>query len=308
MIASTFLKVQKVIIKNAPTILTVCGALGAGASVALAINGTLKCQRILSEYEREQDGPCHRDCVEARYLLEQGDDAQTICDKLGKTEYTKEADDAENYISDLVKIKPMSTGDKIWMYIRSYAPAVITLGLSIGCIFGANHINKVRMLQLAGAYALSRKELKEYKDKVKETIGDKKFNELSDSIVQDKILKNPPTEANTITPNMSNVPNLSLWYDDFSDRYFYSNADYIRRAETEANVQLNKYRELSPNDIYNLLGIKDCPAGDDVRWRQNDDNTVKVILKIGTMLDDKQQPVGTMEMNSAPSSDYFVGD
>jgi len=306
MIASTFLKVQKVIIKNAPTILTICGALGAGASVALAINGTLKCQRIISEYEREQDGPCHRDCVEARYLLEQGDDAQTICDKLGKIEYAKEADDAENYISDLVKLKPMSTGDKIWMYIRSYAPAVITLGLSIGCIFGANHINKVRMLQLAGAYALSRKELKEYKDKVKETIGDKKFNELSDSIVQENILKNPATEANTVIPDMSNVPNLSLWYDVYSDRYFYSSADYIRKAEIEANDMLNKYRTLCPNDVYNLLGLKDCPAGDDIKWRQNDDNTVQVKLKTGGALDDKQQPVGTMAMNIEPGNDYFA--
>lgn len=48
----TFVKdIQKCIIQNAPSILTVIGGIGTVASVALAVDGTLKAQKILEEGE-----------------------------------------------------------------------------------------------------------------------------------------------------------------------------------------------------------------------------------------------------------------
>lgn len=302
-VATTVLKVQKVIIKNAPTILAVAGAIGAIASTGLAIKGTLKCQTYLNEYAREQDGPIHRDCVEARYLVEKGVDAQEICNKLGKTEYAKDADDAKNYISDLVAIKPMSTGDKIWMYIRSYGPALTALGLSIACIFGCNHLNKLRILELAGAYALSRKELKEYKDKVKSMLGDGKFTDFSDAITQEKILANPPTEENTIKTNIPNPVQLSLWYDETSNRYFYSNAEYIRKAEIQATAMLQKNGFVGLNDVYSLLGIEEIPLGENLGWDKEVVHEVNII--IGTALLGPDVPCGTIRMEVHPTSAWL---
>lgn len=57
-IGTTFLKIQKLVVKNAPTILAVIGAVGAVASVGLAVNGTLKAQEEL-EKELEKRRAIH---------------------------------------------------------------------------------------------------------------------------------------------------------------------------------------------------------------------------------------------------------
>ena len=177
---------------------------------------------------------------------------------------------------------------------------------SLVCIFGSNHINKKRIASLAGAYLMSETALKEYKEKAKEVVGVKKAQEISDEIIQDKVNNNPPNPeavANADTPAMRNVVDLSLWYDVVSDRYFYSNADQIRRAELEAQKMLNKNGFVSINDIYAILGLRDIPIGNDIGWQK--DRNKDVVLVIGGALDDNGQPIGTMDMDVHPSSAWL---
>lgn len=307
-LGTTFLKVQKVIVKNAPTILAVMGAVGAVASVGLAIDGTLKAQEELDKLAREQKGDSYYKAQEAQHLMEKGWSNSAICKTLDAE--VKNDEEADEYINELVDLEIMTTNDKILFYAKHYAPAAIMLGASIFCIFSGNHISKKRILQLTGALALSRKSLSEYKSKVEEMIGTKKANEINDEVIQDKILKNPPTKANTIIPQMGNVPDLSLWYDVASDRYFFSSIDYIRKAEVEAQRMLEKNGSLSRNDVYAILGIREIDLAETRSWiYDSEDSGVhhQVILKTGAMLDDKGNPVGTLEMNdlALPSNEWF---
>jgi hypothetical protein len=209
-----------------------------------------------------------------------------------------------------MQVTPMDKKDKIFLYAKYYWPAAVTLGLSIFCIFSGNHINKKRILQLTGALALSKKSLTEYKDKVEELVGTKKAQEIEDQVIHDKIVNNPPTEANTVIPNMGNVPDLSLWYDVDSDRYFYSNIEYIRKAEIEAQRMLEANGTITRNDIYGILGIKEIPLGENSTWIYDPDRSGvhnEIRLKTGADLDDKGNPVGTLTMNdlSLPSNEWF---
>lgn len=308
-LGTAFLKVQRVVIKNAPTILAVMGAVGAAASVGLAVRGTLRAQEELDKLAREQKGESYYKAQEAQHLLEEGKSTTDICEALDvKVVNTEE--EADEYVTDLITLTPMTTKEKIIFYTKHYAPAAIMLGASIFCIFSGNHLSKKRILQLTGALAASTATLNEYKDKVKDVIGSKKAQEIEDEFAQERILKNPPNEANTCTPTMSNVPDLTLWYDLDSDRYFYSNLDHIRRAELEAQRLLESNGSLSRNDVYDILGIKDIPLGEFPTWRYDKDISgihQQVVLKTGSLLDENGVPVGTLSMNDIemPTNKWF---
>lgn len=301
-LGTTFLKVQKVVVKNAPTILAVMGAVGAVAATGLAIDGTLKAQEELDRRAREEKGESYYKAQEAQHLLEEGKSNTDICNALD-VKVVKTEEEAKEYVTDLVSLKPLTTKEKILLYAKYYAPAAIMLGASIFCIFSGNHISKKRIIQLTGALAASTVSLNEYKDKVTEVVGKKKAQEIKDELIQDKVLNNPSTEANTFIPNMGNQPDLSLWYDTVSDRYFYSNIDYIRKAEIEAQRMLEKNGFVSMNDVYAILGIREIPIGDDCGWSK--DMNGSVMLETGAVLDDKGNPVGTLAMDVRPSNAWL---
>ena len=300
-LGTTFLKIQKVVVKNAPTILAVMGAVGAVAATGLAIDGTLKAQEELDRRAREEKGESYYKAQEAHHLIEKGWSNSAICKSLDVK--VKNDEEADEYIKELVDLKVMTTKEKILFYTKYYAPAAIMLGASIFCIFSGNHISKKRIIQLTGALAASTVSLNEYKDKVTEVVGKKKAQEIKDELIQDKVLNNPATEANTFIPNMGNQPDLSLWYDTVSDRYFYSNIDYIRKAEIEAQRMLEKNGFVSMNDVYAILGIREIPLGDDCGWSK--DMNGSVILETGAVLDDKGNPVGTLAMDVRPSNAWL---
>lgn len=309
-LGTTFLKIQKVVVKNAPTILAVMGAVGAVAATGLAIDGTLKAQEELDKIARAEKGESYYNAQKAHHLIEKGWSNSAICNSLDiKVKNDKEADE---YVKELVDLKVMTTKEKIIFYTKYYAPAAIMLGTSIFCIFSGNHISKKRILQLTGALALSQKSLVEYKDKVEELVGKKKAQDIEDEVIQEKILKNPPTEANTVIPSMGNLPDLSLWYDVDSDRYFYSNIEYIRKAEIEAQRMLEQNGSLTRNDVYGILGIKEIPLADYSTWIYDPDNSGvhnQVVLKTGALLDDRGNPVGTLTMNDLElPSDQWMGE
>lgn len=301
-LGTSFLKVQKIVVKNAPTILAVMGAIGAAASVGLAIDGTLKAKRELERIEREEKGESYYKAKEAQHLIESGETNTDICKALN-VKVVNTDEEADEYIENLIEMPEMTTKQKILFYAKHYAPAAIMLGASMFCIFGSNHISKKRIAQLAGAYILSETTLKDYKEKVEETIGKKKAQDIKDEFVQDRVLNNPSTEANTDIPNMGNVPDLTLWYDVNSDRYFYSNIDLIRKAEIEGQRLLEKNGSVTANDIYAVLGIKEIPYGDDLGWQKNLNS--EVILKTGAVLDDRGNPVGTLTMDVRPSNAWL---
>ena len=291
---------QRFIIKNAPTILSVMGAVGCIAAVVMSSEAAITVKADLIKAEMDKKGDKYPDHIAAKTMLESGKSVDDICNALAIK--TKPDISDEQQVIELASSSLTQT-DKAIIYAKAYAPTALMTGASIFCIFGSNHLSKVRIAALASAYIASENNLKEYKDKVLEVAGKKKAQEVKDELIQDKIDKNPATAANTIIPTITNTVDLSLWYDVISDRYFYSNADYIRRAEIEGQAMLNQNGFVSLNDIYNLLGIKEIPLGDDIGWEF--EKTDSVTLTIGAALDDKQQPVGTLNMEVMPSNAWL---
>lgn len=180
-----------------------------------------------------------------------------------------------------------------------YIPATITGALSIACLIGASSVNSKRNAALATAYTLSETALKEYQEKVIETIGEKKEQTIRDSIAKDKIDKNPPVNTEVIITEKGNT----LCYDVISGRYFRSDIDKIKKAENQLNHQLMQEMYLSLNDFYYELGLRPTKQGNEMGWNINDG---LIDLHFSSQLTENEEPCLVIDYHVAPR--YGYGD
>ena len=201
--------------------------------------------------------------------------------------------------------------EKALIYAEAYAPTVLMTGASLVCIFGSNQINSQRIASLAGAYILKETALDEYKEKTEEIFGKKKAQQVKDEIVQDHISATPPTDQNTVIPAYYGGPEtLSLWWDEVAKRYFYCNAEKIRKAELKANKELQASGFVSVNDIYEMLQLPPIKTGDDSGWEYDLNDPMnsrnrEVSIDISGGLTDIDTPCGVMDMDPWPNSSWL---
>ena len=191
-------------------------------------------------------------------------------------------------------LKPIDVVKVAW---KPYIPAAITGIASISCIIGASSVHAKRNAAIAAAYNLSQTALTEYKEKVVETIGEKKEQAIKDKIAKDKIKKDPVSKSEVIVTGKGNT----LCYDAFNSRYFYSDIDQIKRAINELNRIMLNQMYVSLNDFYDELNLKHSGNGDELGWKL-DDGFIEV--DFSSQLSDDGRPCLVIEYMVAPRYDY----
>lgn len=163
-------------------------------------------------------------------------------------------------ISETEKLPPIEVVKAAW---KVYVPAVLTGTLSTVCLIGANSVNQRRGAALAAAYSLSESALKEYREKVVETIGKKKEQAIRDDIAKDRVTANPVREV-VVTDRGS-----TLCYDSLSGRYFKSDIETLRRTVNDLNRRMRDEMFISLNDFYCAVDNPDLgptKLGDRLGW------------------------------------------
>ena len=191
----------------------------------------------------------------------------------------------------------LTVSEKMKVAWKPYIPAAITGIASISCIIGASSVHAKRNAAIAAAYNLSQTALTEYKEKVVETIGEKKEQAIKDKIAKDKIKKDPVSKSEVIVTGKGNT----LCYDAFNSRYFYSDIDQIKRAINELNRIMLNQMYVSLNDFYDELNLKHSGNGDELGWKL-DDGFVEV--DFSSQLSDDGRPCLVIEYMVAPRYDY----
>lgn len=143
-----------------------------------------------------------------------------------------------------------------------YIPTIIIGGLSISCIVGASSVNYRRNAALATAYALSESALKEYQEKVVETIGDKKEEAIRASIAKDRYEKEPIANREIYITKKGKTK----FYDPLSGRYFESDIDALKKIENELNRRMRDENEISLNEFYYEIGLPGTELGEIMGW------------------------------------------
>lgn len=157
------------------------------------------------------------------------------------------------------ELTPVEVVKTAW---RPYIPAAVTGAVSIGCLIGASSVNVRRQAALAFAYNLATSDLAEYREKVKETVGEKKEKAIRDEVRKEKIEANPVSNTSVIVTGKGK----SLCYDTISSRYFESDIDRIKRAEVDLNYRMLNEMYVSLSDLYDELGLEHTKFSDEIGW------------------------------------------
>lgn len=194
------------------------------------------------------------------------------------------------------KHRQLTNKEKLELVWKLYIPPVVTGVLTVACVIGANRIGTRRAAAVAAAYSISERAFAEYKDKVVERIGVGKEQTIRAEVAEDHIRRHPISEHEVIITGNGDV----LCYDTFTDRYFNSSMESLKKAQNDINYEIinNSYACLS--DFYNLIGLSSTAYSNEIGW--NLDNLID--LKFSTILSEDGRPCISLEFRVAPVRDY----
>jgi hypothetical protein len=166
----------------------------------------------------------------------------------------------ELYPDSTQKLTPIETVKATW---KCYIPAAVTSVTATACLIGASSVNARRNAALATAYNLSATALAEYKDKVIETIGEKKAQAIRDKVAEERIKKEPVNNSAIIVSGTGNT----RCFDMATKRRFTSDIEQIKRIVNELNRRMISGEDyVSLNEFYYELGLDGCDVGDEIGW------------------------------------------
>lgn len=191
------------------------------------------------------------------------------------------------------RLTPVETVKAAW---KPYIPAAVIGLAATSCLIGASTVNHKRNAALATAYAISERSLLTYRDKVIETIGEKKEKEIKNKIAQDEVDKKPVSNAQVfITPKGN-----TLCMDSISGRYFKSDLDTIRKAVNELNRVMTYENYISLDEFYHKIGLDPIKNSNRLGWKL-DDGLIE--LEFPTCLTDDDEPCVVIDY-TAPKYDF----
>ena len=194
----------------------------------------------------------------------------------------------------VMKLKPLETVKVAW---KPYAPAVITGVVSTACLIGASSIHLKRNAALATAYTLSQAALADYREKVIETIGEKKEKAVREKVNEKKLENNPVGQNRVIITGKGDT----LCYEHLSGRYFKSDIEKIRKAVNELNRTIVTDMYVSLNDFYDMFELPHTDMGYELGW--NIDSGL-IDIDFGSQIAEDGTPCIVVEHLVAPRYNY----
>lgn len=169
-------------------------------------------------------------------------------------------------IEDAKSVKMAENGENLtrletigacWM---TYGPSALAGIATIGCIFGANYLNRRQQASLISAYAFLDRSFREYKQSVKNVFGE----EGHQRVLEDMMVERPqPPSISGVSCYMDGRFDFGetddakhLFYDAFSGRYFEAKFSDVLLAElhTNRNFAIGG-GEVSLHYFYDFLGL-----------------------------------------------------
>lgn len=152
---------------------------------------------------------------------------------------------------------------KAKLYLRRYAPAVMSAVVTTGCLAGAFSTDRIKTKASKLSYDLLRDEYHEYRTRAIETIGEKRDKEIVEEVSKNR-LKRSMDEGLMGYPMGSNM----LMYDEWSGRFFKGSPESIQRIMNDINAKIIKGNGsyVMVNEYYEEIGLSFNDAGENIGW------------------------------------------
>lgn len=195
------------------------------------------------------------------------------------------------------KLTPLETVKTTW---PCYVPTALAFTFATGCAIGSQSIHAKRHAALATAYKISETAIVEYRDKVVETIGERKEQTVRDKVAQEQINKTPIVPEDVTYTGKG----ASLFLDPLSKRYFVSDKQILHAAENKLNKKMMQSicGTTSVNEFYAEIGLEpvDESIGYALGW--NADHQIDLDIRPGESSDER--PCFVLGHFNPPKYDY----
>lgn len=145
--------------------------------------------------------------------------------------------------------------------VKTAAPHYIlptVLGAStIALILGSNALNKKQQAALYGAFVALEQSYNRYREAANRTFGEDADTQIKNEVAKE-ILK-----EHIEKPNSSD---LTLFYEENSDQFFWSTMEAVKDAEYHFNRNFALRFEASLNELLEFFGLNRCEFGDVLGW------------------------------------------
>lgn len=150
---------------------------------------------------------------------------------------------------------------------KCYIPAVVTAAASTAALVGSTTISLNRNTVLATGLAISEAARKEFEEKTKEVIGEKKVDQIKEEVAKDKVKYADCPD----TKSLSTVGFASsyLCKDNVTNQFFMSDHETVRKIFNDLNSRLMREMYLTVNEYTDAFNIDHVPWGNDMQWDVN---------------------------------------
>ena len=158
--------------------------------------------------------------------------------------------------------------EKVKAAWKCYIPTVVTGGVSIACVIGAQKINSKRLAALATAYSMTETAFKEYKDKVVEKLGEKKEKEVRDEVNEDRLRKELEKDPDPFPYRLMANGDVPC-YDATLGFEFLGTWAKVEGVVSTLNNKMTYNRGadyVSLNEYRLALGVDRCDFGEELGW------------------------------------------
>lgn len=204
--------------------------------------------------------------------------------------------EAKKEALEVEKLTPVETVKTAW---KPYIPAAVTGVISVACLVGASSVNASRNAALAAAYNISATALADYKEKVIETIGEKKEKVVRDKVAEEQ-LKKAPADANTTI--FVTGSGKTRCFDTITKQRFTSDIESIKKSVNELNRRMiNGEDYISLNEFYYEIGLDEVAIGDELGW-----NVTRGLIEVdfSAQLDADGTPCIVLDYKVIPKRGY----
>lgn len=168
---------------------------------------------------------------------------------------------AAQKMSDKAPDLPIKEQAKIqW---KCYVPAALSGLATVTCIVGAGRSNGRRTAAAVAAYSVTERLFSEYKEKVIETLGESKEQKLRDDLAQRRVDANPPGDGREV---LVIGKGEVLCCELYTDRYFKSDVETLRRAQNDINYLITGQNYVSMSEFYYIVGLPNTSMSDLMGW------------------------------------------
>lgn len=172
---------------------------------------------------------------------------------------------------------------------RLYIPAGMSAVSTIACIVGANRVSAKKVLASQALLAISEQRFGEYRDKVVEEFSTHKDKSIRDKVAEDKVKNNPaPAELVAIQG-----PGQVMCCELFTQRYFISDMESLRRAQNDLNALLLGQGYATLEDFYYFVGLKPTSLSNKMGWEPEK----QMELQFSTVLSSDDKPCLAFDYN-----------